>query len=323
MSVPVKTVTKPKGLTIILAVVAAILLLVVVPITNDRRILSIACLVFIYIALGESWNLLSGLTGIFSIAHAVFFGLGTYGVLVATRKFGLPLYMGFFYGVLINIMVGYIFGKIASKLSGLYFTMAMMGLQQVVFSLAQQWTSLTEGEQGLRIPKQYVISSKQTHYFIAMGIMLLMIALFIFIRKSRMGTSLLAVKENPNLAQALGINVPRWRITATIVSACMASIVGGYYAVYMLSANPSVFSADISLKIIMVVYVGGVGHVLGPVIGSVMIILDELVRGAMPAQFAPYSVIVYALVLILMVIFKPDGLINIRLKKPLSKVEKA
>ncbi len=308
---------------LVLAVVLAVVLLWIIPAKGNRQLLNIACLVFIYVALGESWNLLSGLTGIFSIAHSVFFGLGAYAVVITTRKFGLPLYVGFLYGILLNIIVGYICGKIASKLSGLYFTMALMGLQQVVYSLSQQWTTLTEGSQGLRLPKRYVITDKTIHYYIAFGLMVAMILLFVIIRKKRIGTMLLAVKENPNLAQSIGINVPRWRIIATIISACMAAVIGGYYALFMVSVNPSIFSADISLKIIMVVLVGGVGHVFGPVLGSVMIVLDEFVRGAMDSSFAPYSVIIYALVLIIMVIYKPDGLINLKLKKSKPSVEKA
>lgn len=293
-----------------LLALVAIAALLYMPFEGNRRTLNIAIVVFMYIALGESWNLLSGMTGIFSIAHCIFYGLGMYSVLICAKQFGLPLYVGVIIGLVINCAVGALMGKIASKLSGLYFTMALTGLQQVVTALASQWTSLTNGDQGLSMPKKFLMTKVEL-YWVALAIAIFMMVLFVVIRKSKLGTCFMTVKENPNLANALGINVGMHRLLATIISACMASIVGAFYCLYMMSGAPTIFSATIALKIIMVTMVGGSGNVWGPVLGSAMIVLDELVRGAMPSKFAPISVIVYAVVLIIVVVFRPAGLISL------------
>ena len=301
--------SKEKLLKLLLAIVM-IALLIYMPSTRNRRVLNIAIVVFMYIALGESWNVLSGLTGIFSIAHCIFYGIGMYALLICAKKFHLPLYVGFGIGLMLNIAFGALVGRIVSHLSGLYFSMSLLGLQQVLISLSSQWVSLTNGDQGLSMPKKYLMTKVEL-YWLALAMALFMMLLFVIIRKSKIGTCFLAVKENPNLTNALGINVGAWRIVASIISACMASVVGAFYCLYMMSGAPTIFSGTIALKIIMVTMVGGSGNVWGPVLGSGMIILDELVRGAMPNKFAPISVIVYAIVLIVVVIFRPAGLASL------------
>lgn len=312
---------KDKNQRLKLLIVAVIgIAILLLPVLGNRRTLNIAIIAFMYIALGESWNLLSGMSGLFSINHALFFGLGTYGVSLGLTKLNMSVFFSILFGMLLNLVAATIVGYIGSKLTGLYFTMASIGLWQVIYTFFYQFSTVTGGSQGISMPRE-LLMSKSTLYYIALVLALMSIAIYQIIRKSRLGTNFVALKENPDLAKAMGSNIVRYRLLSTIISALMASLAGSFYAFYMMTNNPEVFSGIISLKIIMVVIVGGMGNVLGPVFGISFVILDELIRGIMPSKFAPFSVIIYAVALIVMIMLKPEGIVSIQLYKN-KKVKK-
>lgn len=307
-----------KTLLMILLLVAAIIL----PQIGNRRVLNIMIVVLMYITLGESWNVLSGLAGMFSVTHAIYFGVGVYGVSICCGKFGLPLIVGILVGLVGNVLLALIVGTIGSKLSGLYYAMALIGVQQTLYTLATQLVDITGGAYGLPMPVRLLLP-KKTLCYIILGLAVLYMIIFTVIRRSRMGTHLVALKSNPDLSSALGSNNFNWRLIAVIISACMASLSGVFYAFHMMSNNQEVFASAISLKIMMIVLVGGSGNVWGPVLGSTMIVLDEILRGAISANYASISVIVYAVVLIVVLNFRPDGLITLNLKGLFTKKKAA
>jgi branched-chain amino acid transport system permease protein len=288
--------------------------LISLPAFANRRILNIAILTLMYILLGESWNLLSGMAGLFNIVPAMFFGLGAYCMVLTCTRAELPWIVGLAIGLLINGSMASLVGFIGSKLSGLYFTMALIGLYQTVYAIMVQWQTFSGGYMGLSMPKRYLLSKPQQYYLI-LALAILSMLLFVFIRRHRVGTNFTALKENPDLAISLGSNIHAWRVLATILSAGISTVGGAFYAFYMMAVTPPVFAASISLKTIMVVMVGGVGNVFGPVVGSFMVILDEVIRGVMPSKFAAFSVIIYAFVLVLTALLKPGGLITFFVKK--------
>lgn len=292
----------------------SILLLSYIPISGNRQWMNIAILSFLYIALGQSWNLLSGLAGLFSISHAIFFGMGAYGVTVTITRLHGTLWTGVMMGLLLSAIMAFLVGLIGGRLSEPYFTMALIGINQTVYTLALQLFSITGGSGGISLPRDYLLS-KQILYGLAIILAAGATVLFFLIRRSRWGTNLVALKDNPKLAISLGVNVAAWRILATVVSGAMAAVCGAFYSLHMMSNNPEVFSGTISLKIIMVAVVGGLGSLWGPILGISLVILDEYVRGAMPSNLAPLSVVVYALVLILVLLLRPKGMVSMFLKR--------
>lgn len=297
-----------------LLLVLLVALVIFIPAWGNRRYMNIAILVLMYIGLGESWNLLSGMSGLFSIAHALFFGLGVYGMTIGMTKLGLPVVGGILLGLAANLVMALIVGFVGSKLSGLYFTMALIALHAIIYTLAGQ-LSFTGYALGLSMPREYLMS-RHALYFLVLGLAALMMLIFVWVRKSRIGTNFVALKENPDLAVSLGSNIRGWRILAVIISAMMASIMGAFYAFYMMANTPEVFASTISLRIIMVCMVGGLGNVWGPVMGCWLIVFDELVRGIMPSKFASFAVVVYALVLIVMALLKPKGIMGSKIFQP-------
>lgn len=306
----VKKILNLKSIFVVILIAAAFAL----PGNASRLVQSIICMVCCYAALGLSWNVLSGLCGMFSVTHAIFYGIGVYSVICAVAKYSLHPIIGVLIGLVLNLALALLIGKIGSKLSSLYFTMALIGVSNALYTLAIQMNWLTGSSFGLSMGRAYSISRLDACY-IGIAMVVVFAFFYVFLRKSRMGTSLVALKNNPDLAMALGSNVGKWRIYATIISAVMASLVGVYYAFYQKAVTPDIFGAEISLKILMVCIVGGVGNVWGPILGSSLIILDEWVKGAMPTDLAPLSNVVYALVMIVMLLLKPDGLTSIRLPK--------
>jgi len=290
------------------AAILALLLIIYLPASGNRSLMNIGIMVLMYIALGQSWNV-GAMVGLFSVTHSVFFGLGVYGVTITLNRFGGDVITGVFIGLAMNLIVGIIVGLIASKLSGLYFIMALIGINQIIYAVAVQFPALTGGTQGISMPRE-MLMSKPSLFFIALVLAMLSMIFYVVLRNSRIGTSFVTTRENPNLSLALGSNVPLWRVVGLCISTCMASLSGAFYAFYMMSNNTDVFSGTFSLKIMTVSIVGGSSSVWGPVMGCIIIILDEYVRGMMPSKYAPFAVIIYALVLIVMALLRPNGLVS-------------
>jgi len=305
-----------KTLLILVLLVAVYLF----PAKSSRLAQSILCMCCTYAALGLSWNVISGLCGMFSVTHAIFYGVGVYSVICSIARFNLTPVVGILIGLALNTLLALLIGKIGSKLSSLYFTMALIGVTNALYTLALQMNWLTGSNFGLSLGRAYSITRLQACY-IGITMVVVFALFFVFLRKSRMGTSLVALKNNPNLAMALGSNIGNWRIYACIISAAMASLVGAYYAFYQKAVAPAIFGGEVSLKILMVCIVGGIGNVWGPILGSVLIVLDEWIKGAMPSDLAPLSNVIYALIMITMLLLKPDGLTSIKLPKLKAKAK--
>lgn len=305
--------TKQKSIYLIVMLAVAALI-IYLPIGGSRRNINIGILVFIYIALGQSWNLLSGMSGLFSIAHALFYGIGAYGMSLMLARAGSNPLVGLLVGIAANLVVALIVGLVGSKLSGLYFTMALIGIHSIFYTLAGQLT-ITGGWLGISLPREWQLTRKEL-YVLGLCMAVLMTVIFQVIRSSRVGTMFVALKENPQLAASLGVNIRGWRILAVLISATMASIAGSFYAIYMMAHNAEVFNGTVSLRIMMVCMVGGVGHIFGPWVGAILIIMDEYIRGAMPTEFASLSVVIYALVLIVMALLRPQGIMGSKIFQP-------
>lgn len=297
-----------------LLILALIVVVFLIPSNSARLTQKILCMVCCYAALGLSWNVISGLCGMFSVTHAIFYGVGIYSVMCSVTRFGLHPIVGIAIGLVLNVLLALLIGKIGSKLSSLYFTMALIGVSNALYTLAVQMNWLTGSNFGINLDRKYGLTLNQACY-VGIAMVIVFAIFFVILRKSRMGTSMVALKNNPNLCMALGSNIGKWRIIACIISAIMASLVGVFYAVYQKAVTPDIFGPEVSLKILMVCIVGGIGNVWGPILGSVLIILDEWIKGAMPSDLAPLSNVVYALIMIVMLLLKPDGLTAIRLPK--------
>jgi branched-chain amino acid transport system permease protein len=138
---------------------------------------------------------------------------------------------------------------------------------------------------------------------------------FAFLRRSRTGSMFVAIRENVHLARSLGVNVVRYKTVSSVIAAMIASVVGSFITYYIQVVDPNYLSPIISEKIIMVTIIGGMGYAWGPVFGSVLILLEEFIRGTLGARYAPLAATLYGVILIVFMLFRPNGIVSINLKR--------
>ncbi|MDR1572118.1 MAG: branched-chain amino acid ABC transporter permease [Clostridiales Family XIII bacterium] len=296
------------------AVIVPLLILIALPLVQIdimAFILNLLIVSFMYVCLAQSWNILAGFCGLLSMGHCAFFGLGAY-ITIMVLNLHLNIVWAILAAAAANMALAYIVGAISVRVKDIFFAMVTLALAQLLYNLSMQWVEVTRGPRGLIMPQIYMMD-RQTLFYIALA----MTALFVFaihvIRESRMGTMFVALRENEDLAKSLGVNVAKWKIAASVVSAVMASLVGSYYVLYIRSVQPpAVFTFNVTMKIMIVAFVGGKGTVKGPLLGAVIIILDELIRGWLGGgRYSGLPGIIYGIILALVILFLPNGLISI------------
>jgi ABC-type branched-subunit amino acid transport system ATPase component/ABC-type branched-subunit amino acid transport system permease subunit len=269
-------------------------------------------LVLIWATLGLGWNMLSGYSGMISFGHAAFFGLGAYTMTIAFVKFGITPWLGIPLGVVVGVIAGVLIGIPTFRLRGHYFALAMLA-----YPLAMLYVFEWLGYQEVSLPMMrenpaaYMQFTDQRVYMvITMAVMAACMIVSLHVERSRFGRSLLAIKQNLPAAEAAGINATRWRMYAMMLSAAMAAIAGGIYAVILLVVTPqTVFGALTSAQALIVTLFGGVGTFWGPVIGSAILIpLAETLHAELGHVLPGIQGVVYGLAIIFIVLAAPDGI---------------
>ena len=266
-----------------------------------------------YIVLAQTWNILSGLTGMFSLGHATFYGLGGYALAVAMIKLKLNPLVGLAAGIVLSAFFGLLLGAISSRLTGFFFTISTIALAQVIRTIAMQWTPITNSITGLKIFRPAV--PRMVFFYAAIAMAIAVSIFFAYLRRSRMGSMFVAIRENIHLARSLGVDVVRYKTISSVIAAMIASVVGSFITYYIQVVDPNYLSPIISEKIIMVTIIGGMGYAWGPIFGSVLILLEEFIRGTLGARYAPLATTLYGVILIVLMLFKPNGIVSINLKR--------
>lgn len=313
---------KSRNMQLIIAAIIIVFVCMLPVISDSRLVLHYVIMMCVYICLGQAWNILGGLTDLFSLGNATFYGIGAYSVSVGMNMAGLSFPVCILVGVIINFLLGFVLGMVSGRLSGFFFVMATLAIQQVVKTVALQWSDITGGSNGQAITRPDIDRGVFLYVILAMAVAYSVI--FIFIRKSRTGSMLVSIRENTNLAKSLGVNVLKYKTISSIISAVMTSLVGSYICYYVVSVDPtSNLNSSISTMIVMVVIVGGIGTVWGPVIGSSMILLEQVIRGNMGSTYAPLTNIIFGVLLIVFMLFCAGGVMGlIEKKKTVSSAAK-
>ncbi len=287
--------------------VAAIVLIPVL--TRNPYLLHMLILALIWVILGQSWNLLGGYTGQVSFGHAAFFGIGAYttGILVKSGLSPAAAWWGLLFGGLAATVVASVIGWICFRLRGPYFALSVLALSEVLRLVALNWKALTNGAEGiLYIP---AFTSKAAYYYIALAIAA---ACFLVIRsvlRSRLGYYFLAIREDQDCAESLGIDTTRYKLYSLLVSAFFTGVAGSFYMNYMGFIDPFiVFSIEnISIMVILVVMLGGAGTMWGPAVGAVLyILMFEVFRVLMTRG----HLLVFGVLIILIIIRFPSGIVG-------------
>ena len=266
-------------------------------------------LVLLYVALGSAWNILGGFAGQLSLGHAAFFGIGAYTAAVIAGKTSLSPWWAMVAGPILVLPIALLVGWICFRLRGPYFTLATIAVGEVMRLIALNWNDLTGGAVGVVIrPSIFSGTSKVPYYYIALVIAGVTIALCRGISRRKLGYYLMAIREDEETAESIGIDSTRYKLIALAISASLTAIAGAFYANYFLFVDPTiVLPLALSVEIVLMAIIGGLGTVAGPVLGAVLLKLSsEVFRN----EFAQANLLIYGALLVIVILFMPDGLIG-------------
>ncbi len=268
-------------------------------------IMHILILVAMWAVIGMAWNILGGFTGQVSFGHAAFFGVGAYTAGLIYHHTGMSAWWGMPASVVAVTAVSLIIGFICLRLRGAYFVLATLALGEVLRVTSENLVSVTQGNLGILI-RQRTWVGKTEYYYI---ILLMAAATFLLVRvvmASKLGYYFVAIREDQDAAESLGINTTLYKTISLCLSGVLTGLAGAFYMNYMGYIDPSIVFPlyDISIVTVMVVMVGGVATFWGPTIGAlIMVFLSELVR-SVPVLGAAHMT-VFGIILILIIIFLP------------------
>lgn len=279
-------------------------------------ILHISVMVEIYILLALSANQKVGLSGLLSLAQAVFYGLGAYTAAITITKFGFSYWLALPVAILICVVAALLFSFVAGKVRELYFSLATLALQIIFFSVAYNWIPATNGSygiSGISNPETFGLKINTPASFALFGGVgvLLVILFYVWFLKTPISRLIQATRDDQIAVLNLGKNPNYYKRISIILSAVIAGIAGTLYATYTTYIDPSSFTLDESILILSIVLIGGAGRIIGPITGAVIyILLPELLKFLqMPDSIAAnMRMILFGLLLVLIVRFKPKGL---------------
>jgi branched-chain amino acid transport system permease protein len=260
---------------------------------------------FMWVALAQSWNLISGLTGYVSFGHVAFFGTGAYAAAILITDHGWSWVPASLVGGVAAVLLALLIGYPCLRLKGPYFAIAMLGLNEVMRVLVSYFEGLTGGGLGLSLPAHYV--SVQIYYAMGLAAVAVTAAAYLIIT-SRFGLRLMTVREDEVAAEAMGINTALYKLSAFLLSAFVPGVVGGLFARDTGYIEPiSVFPLFITITMIVMVLFGGKGTIWGPVLGaSMLFVFQELVW----AQFLYLHQVFFGAIIVIVVLLMPKGILG-------------
>jgi branched-chain amino acid transport system permease protein len=289
---------------------AALVIALVLPqVVTNTYWLGLLNFLIIYSILCLSLNLILGFTGLLSLGHAAFYGIGAYTTAILMTRY----HVGFLPAMLASAMLALVFslflGIPASKVRGDYFTLLTIAFGEIFRLIAQAWIGFTGGAMGIvgiPIPKVFGMPIRTETQFYYLGLILLAITFvcLTIIVQSRIGRALIAIREDELAAKSMGINTPWYIIMAFTIGSFFAAVAGSFLAVYQTTVTPSNFRLEESCLMIIMVIVGGMGNLWAPLAGVlIMTLATEMFR-----SLAEYRMLIIGGIMMLVLLFRPQGI---------------
>jgi branched-chain amino acid transport system permease protein len=303
-----------KGLFIFILFTCA---LAAVPLfVGDPFVCHILIMIMMYATMSIGWNVIGGYAGQVSFGNAAFFGVGAYTTAILLVNFSVNPWLGMIAGCFLSVGLAVIVGYPCFRLRGHYFAIATIAVGEIMVVIFTNWDYVGAAV-GIYMPileesftNFEFHSSKVPYYYIILCMLLFAIAVSYFIERSRLGYYLRAIKDDPDGARSLGIDIQKYKMIAFSVSAVLASICGTFYGQYVLYIHPSsTMDLMMSIHLCIIALIGGIGKLFGPVIGAfVFIPLMELTRVYLGSEGQGIDMIIYSLLVIMIAIWRPQGL---------------
>lgn len=262
--------------------------------------------------LAVGFNYLFGICGQIAFSHVGFYAVGAYAVVILTHKVGLPLWLGIAGATAICALIALIVAIPATRLEGFYLALATLAFAQLILVILSAGGSVTGGEDGISgyvLPDLFGLSLVGPYYTPVIAIVFLAtLALLMRVDKSYFGRACRAIRDNPEAASAMGVNVPRTKIVVFVLTSTLAGVVGMVFAFVNNYVSPPIFDLERMFELLFMIIIGGTGRHAGAIVGAVLLYSLQF---AVEPLVGKFHLLIYGLVVVLVILFAPKGLMGI------------
>ena len=302
----------------ILAAVLAALAVLILAFSGDSFTLNILAATFLFGGLATAWNVIGGFGGQFSLGHSVFFAIGAYVTGNLFLAYGLSPWIGLIPAMALGAGVAALLSWPVFRLRGPFFAIATLALTEVALALALYFDGLTGGARGFSVPfraglANMIFKDRMSYALLMLGFLAVTLLVTAWLKHSRLGYSLQAVRDNEDTAEAAGIDVLRVKLIGMALSAALMAAGGSLYLMYVRVVEPaSLFSLfEVGVKVAMICLIGGIGTLYGPMLGALLLIpLENTLRAEIGAAVPGANLIVLGAILVLAALYLRGGVMG-------------
>lgn len=277
---------------------------------------NLAILMLMAAQLGVAWNIIGGYAGQVSLGQVAFYGLGAYTSTLLFTKLGINPWLAIPAGGLVAAAISVLIGWSCFRLKGHYFAMATIAVAEIIQIIFTNW-DYAGAAVGINLPVQegwrtLIFSSKEPYYYLSLALLLLTLAVNWAIEKSFLGYYFRAIKDEPDAARSLGVNLRKYKLLAFAISSFFTALGGSLYAQKELYIDPgSVLQTGLSIKMALVTILGGVGTLFGPLFGAaILTLIEEGSRILFGGSGRGTDLIIYAALIVLIAVYYPNGVVG-------------
>jgi branched-chain amino acid transport system permease protein len=296
----------------------ALVIAAVMPFFLPSYYLHILTLALVYVALASSWNIVGGMAGQISLAHSLFIGTGAMLSSALLLKLGINMWLGLLISAAVAGALGAVIAWIDFRfqLGHLSFVLITLAFAEMGSIIVEGWDFLG-GASGLLLPKDtgdfwaFQFGGGQGAFWVMLALAAICVLASVAILNAPLGYYLRTIRDNEKAAQAIGVNILRYKIIAMVISAVLASVVGTAYVRYLTFADPYLLvSPVITIEIVLFATVGGLGRAYGPALGALLLVpLGEILRGKLGTTLPGLHYFIYGIVVIAVILITPRGLL--------------
>jgi branched-chain amino acid transport system permease protein len=298
--------------------------------------LHMGVILFLAVLLGSAWNLIGGYAGQYSVGHAAYFGTGAYAAVILLERFQLAPWWSLPVAMACAVGVALVVGSITFRLRGPYFVLASIAVAEIIRLAALHFRGLTHGAEGFVVAESPTLrllglsisfAGKRPYYYLTLLLALLAVGVSRAVLHSRLGYQLLAIREDQDAAHSLGIDLARTKNVALAISAALTGMAGAVFVGYSRFIDPAAaFGIDVSIQMVLICILGGIGTVEGPIIGAVLLVpISEVLRnprgletvrllppgsalvGFIERYLSHAHQLVYGMLIVVVILFAPEG----------------
>tara|TARA_Y100000590_G_scaffold469949_1_gene660881 strand:- start:3898 stop:4941 length:1044 start_codon:yes stop_codon:yes gene_type:complete len=307
----------------ILGLVILVLTLIALPFFTSGYIVFLVTQVAVYTVAIVGLNILTGYTGLISLGHGALVGVGAYATAILANSFDLAFWFAIPLAILITALVGVFFGLPSLRIRGLYLTISTLAASFIIIFILEHWTSLTGGDSGMTLKPARIFSLEIKNdiqkYFFVLPFAFFSVLFAQNLFRGKIGRAFIAIRDADYSAEIIGIALVRYKLMSFALGAGYAGLAGSLWAYYFLAILPTQFELHLSILFLAALVVGGSSQTLGPVFGSVFVVLiPEILKWIMGFLIplnptimeytAPANTLVYGLLIICFMLFEPMGI---------------